>query len=320
MSSEPRTEVGLADVAPELHTAMMNFMAVAYPGKVDIVTRELVRIYSGRESHCRICRNFRLRVAIDRGFDESMVEQMDDLESSDLAPHQKAALRLAHDFLGDPRVRRRCAGRVARALHPRAGCRAVPRPRALPARLEAHRRRGRRTRRRGPDLQLGRLVQERVREHVEVTAVVGARHRERREPPAGEPPTPVGVHVLVAVHAVQGAQAVLVAVLVQLVEPHATGGVTVVADRELGDGIGDHELEELQVRGALRHELAERLRAHELRMAAWSSVGIVCHPLRPNPWTATTNRTTNRNTATRGSADGEARPVHRPAQPPGVAP
>ena len=39
MSSEPRTLVGLADVAPELHAAMMHFMAVAYPGTVDIVTR-----------------------------------------------------------------------------------------------------------------------------------------------------------------------------------------------------------------------------------------------------------------------------------------
>jgi alkylhydroperoxidase family enzyme len=102
MSSEPRTARGLEDVAPQLHDAMMNFMAVAYPGTVDIVTRELVRIYSGRESHCRICRNFRLRVAIDRGFDESMVDQLDDLDHSDLAPHQKAALRLAHAFLGDP--------------------------------------------------------------------------------------------------------------------------------------------------------------------------------------------------------------------------
>jgi alkylhydroperoxidase family enzyme len=102
MSSEARTARGLEDVAPQLHAAMMNFMAVAYPGTVDIVTRELVRIYSGRESHCRICRNFRLRVAIDRGFDESMVDQLDDLDHSDLAPHQKAALRLAHAFLGDP--------------------------------------------------------------------------------------------------------------------------------------------------------------------------------------------------------------------------
>src|SRR5580700_831231 len=57
MSSEPRTTivdgrpVSLGDVAPRLGKAMMAMMAVAYPGKVDLVTRELVRIYSGRESH-----------------------------------------------------------------------------------------------------------------------------------------------------------------------------------------------------------------------------------------------------------------------------
>lgn len=108
MSSQPRTTivdgrpVGLSDVAPRLGRAMMAMMAVAYPGKVDIVTRELVRIYSGRESHCRICRNLRLRVAIDRGFEEPMVAQMDDLESSTLDDRQRAALGLAHAFLGDP--------------------------------------------------------------------------------------------------------------------------------------------------------------------------------------------------------------------------
>jgi alkylhydroperoxidase family enzyme len=109
MSSEPRTTiidgrpVGLSDVAPRLGKAMMAMMAVAYPGKVDLVTRELVRIYSGRESHCRICRNLRLRAAIERGFDESMVNQMDDLDTSALDDRQKSALRLAHAFLGDPR-------------------------------------------------------------------------------------------------------------------------------------------------------------------------------------------------------------------------
>jgi alkylhydroperoxidase family enzyme len=108
MSSEPRTTVTdgrplrLGDVAPELGRAQMAFMDVAYPGKVDLVTRELVRIYSGRESHCGICRNLRLRAAIDRGFEESMVDQLDDVEHSDLAPHQKAAVRLAQAFLGDP--------------------------------------------------------------------------------------------------------------------------------------------------------------------------------------------------------------------------
>lgn len=109
MSSEPRTTIvdgrprGLGHAAPELGRAMAAFMEVAYPGKVDLVTRELVRIYSGRESHCRICRNYRLRAAIDRGFDEWMVDEIDDLEASRLEPHQKAALRLAHSFLGDPR-------------------------------------------------------------------------------------------------------------------------------------------------------------------------------------------------------------------------
>jgi alkylhydroperoxidase family enzyme len=95
--------IGLGDVAPRLGRAVTAFMDVAYPGTVDLVTRELVRIYSGRESNCRMCRNLRLRAAIERGFDEAMVEQLDDLESSQLDPCQRAALRLAHAFLGDPR-------------------------------------------------------------------------------------------------------------------------------------------------------------------------------------------------------------------------
>src|SRR5579863_10112289 len=109
MSSRPRTSlvdgrpVGLVDVAPALGRAMAEFMEVAYPGKVDLVTRELVRIYSGRVSHCRLCRNLRLKAAIDRGFDEEMVAQLDDPGSSELEPHQRVAVRLAHAFLGDPR-------------------------------------------------------------------------------------------------------------------------------------------------------------------------------------------------------------------------
>lgn len=108
MSSQPRTTVvdgrpvSLMDVDPRLGRAMTEFMRVAYPGKVDIVTRELVRIYSGRKSNCSICRNLRLKVAIERGFDESMVEHLDDLDTSDLDPRRKAALRLAQAFFGDP--------------------------------------------------------------------------------------------------------------------------------------------------------------------------------------------------------------------------
>lgn len=103
MSSTPRTAATLDDVAPDLARAMHAFMDVAYPGTVNLVTRELVRIYSGRESHCGVCRNYRLRAAVDRGFDETMVDHLDDLDPSALTPERRAALRLARAFLGDPR-------------------------------------------------------------------------------------------------------------------------------------------------------------------------------------------------------------------------
>jgi alkylhydroperoxidase family enzyme len=108
MSSVPRTAMvdgrplAMADVAPELATAIAELQRVAYPGCVDLVTRELVRIESGRLSHCSICRNLRLRAAIKRGFDESMVDGLDDPEHSDLDEHQKAALVFARAFLLAP--------------------------------------------------------------------------------------------------------------------------------------------------------------------------------------------------------------------------
>jgi alkylhydroperoxidase family enzyme len=102
MSSVPRTSVTLADVAPELARAQAEFMRVAYPGSVDLVTRELVRILSGRLSHCSICQSLRLSAAIDRGFDESMTAHLEDPEHSDLSERQQIALRFALAFLNDP--------------------------------------------------------------------------------------------------------------------------------------------------------------------------------------------------------------------------
>ena len=102
MSSVPRTKISLADASPRLAAAQSAFQAVAYPGKVDLVTRELVRIVSGRLSHCSICRNLRLQAAIDRGFEEGMVVQLDDPAHSDLTEKQKAAVRFARAFLTDP--------------------------------------------------------------------------------------------------------------------------------------------------------------------------------------------------------------------------
>ena len=101
MSSNPRTSTSLSDVAPKLAAAQAEFQRVAYPGAVDLVTRELLRILSGRLSHCSICRNLRLVAAVDRGFDESMVAHLEDPEHSDLPERQRIVLRLARAFLTD---------------------------------------------------------------------------------------------------------------------------------------------------------------------------------------------------------------------------
>jgi len=99
MSSIPRASITLADAAPRLAAAQAAFQAVAYPGKVDLVTRELVRITSGRLSRCSSCRNLRLRAAIERGFDEEMVAQLDDVAESNLSDAQKIAAGAGPDVV-----------------------------------------------------------------------------------------------------------------------------------------------------------------------------------------------------------------------------
>jgi hypothetical protein len=102
MGTVARTNTTLAEAAPELGAAQAHFQKVAYPGSVDLVTRELLRILSGRLSHCMLCRNLRLNAAIDRGFDESMVRHLEDPSHSDLPPRQQVVLRLTHAFLTAP--------------------------------------------------------------------------------------------------------------------------------------------------------------------------------------------------------------------------
>lgn len=102
MTSTPRTGISLADAAPELGAVQIRFQEVAYPGRVDIVTRELLRILSGRLSRCAICRNLRLNAAIDRGFDEDTVQHLEDPASGDLPAHQQVVLRFTKAFLTDP--------------------------------------------------------------------------------------------------------------------------------------------------------------------------------------------------------------------------
>jgi alkylhydroperoxidase family enzyme len=102
MSSTPRTSVELGDVAPALEKARAAFQQVAYPGKIDLVTRELVRIRSGQLSHCVTCRNTRLQASYDRGLSEDMVSAVDDPATGVLTDRQKAALRFTEAFLVDP--------------------------------------------------------------------------------------------------------------------------------------------------------------------------------------------------------------------------
>jgi hypothetical protein len=102
MTSTPRTDTTLAEAAPRLGRAQIRFQDVAYPGSVDLVTRELLRILSGRLSRCATCRNLRLKAAIDRGFDEAMVDHLENPAASDLPARQKIVLRLTEAFLTDP--------------------------------------------------------------------------------------------------------------------------------------------------------------------------------------------------------------------------
>jgi hypothetical protein len=102
MSSVARTSITLAQAAPELGAAQYRFQEMAYPGAVDLVTRELLRILSGRLSHCSVCRNLRLNAAIKRGFDESMLDRLEDPSSGELPERQQIVLRLTLAFLNAP--------------------------------------------------------------------------------------------------------------------------------------------------------------------------------------------------------------------------
>jgi alkylhydroperoxidase family enzyme len=98
-----RTPLSLDDVAPDLAQAFAGFQAASITGpKVDIVTKEMVRILSGQLSHCGTCRNLRVQVAVDRGLDETTVAKLEHFEDSDLSDRHKAALRYAKAFLIDP--------------------------------------------------------------------------------------------------------------------------------------------------------------------------------------------------------------------------
>ena len=87
----------------ELWPALEEWMqAVARLDALDPLTAELVRLRGARVHDCRLCRSRRHVAALADGGDESVFDQIDDYERSDLAEHQKVALRLVDSMLWRP--------------------------------------------------------------------------------------------------------------------------------------------------------------------------------------------------------------------------
>ncbi len=91
------------DGAEGLWPALEEWMqAVARLDALDPVTAELVRLRGARVHDCRLCRSRRHVAAVADGADESVFDQIDDYEQSDLGDPQKTALRLVDSMLWRP--------------------------------------------------------------------------------------------------------------------------------------------------------------------------------------------------------------------------
>jgi hypothetical protein len=69
---------------------------------LDPVTSELVRLRGARQHQCRLCKSLRSRSALRAGVGESSFAAVDDYESSDLTPTQKAALSFTDAMIWAP--------------------------------------------------------------------------------------------------------------------------------------------------------------------------------------------------------------------------
>lgn len=87
-------EAGPDAARPDLWSAIEEWMrAVARLRSLDPLTTELVRLRGARAHDCRLCRSRRSVSAMRDGADESVFDQIDDYERSDLSERHKLALR-----------------------------------------------------------------------------------------------------------------------------------------------------------------------------------------------------------------------------------
>ncbi|MGD0394111.1 MAG: carboxymuconolactone decarboxylase family protein [Acidimicrobiales bacterium] len=80
---------------------------------LDPITSELVRLRGARQHQCRLCKSLRSRSALLAGADEGMFTDIDDYESSDLSPLQKAALAFTDAMIWTPGHLETSAARLA---------------------------------------------------------------------------------------------------------------------------------------------------------------------------------------------------------------
>jgi alkylhydroperoxidase family enzyme len=89
--------------AVDLWPALDRFLTtVAAMVSLDPVTTELVRLRGARAHNCRICQSRRNVTAVENGAGESVFDQIDFFETSDLDERHKVALRLTDAMIWQP--------------------------------------------------------------------------------------------------------------------------------------------------------------------------------------------------------------------------
>jgi hypothetical protein len=78
------------------------FAAVARLRNLDALTTEIVRLRGARAHNCRLCRSLRNVEAARGGADETLYDQIDDFETSNLSERHKIALRVVDAMLWSP--------------------------------------------------------------------------------------------------------------------------------------------------------------------------------------------------------------------------
>lgn len=86
-----------------LETTIADFAAAAVRARaVDPLITELVRLRCAQYHDCRLCGSFRVKEALESGYDESMYKAIASHESSDFDPAIKAALKLCDAMIIRP--------------------------------------------------------------------------------------------------------------------------------------------------------------------------------------------------------------------------